>query len=551
MLTSLFTGVSGLNANMTALSVVGNNIANMNTVGFKASRATFSDILSQSLNGVSGSAQVGLGVSLSSIAPLFTQGALETTSSGMDMAIDGDGFFTMRDGTGALFYSRAGQFNIDKAGLITNPDSFVLRGFQADSAGTLSTVVSDLSISFAAIAPHSTSDIDITANLQSDAGITGFVFTAGTNEDIYFSPDGGTNYYTADLVSAGGLQAGSAYTGGQVAAAIKTAMEAADPGTNTYTVTYDEAAGAFKIANDTGNGTLILDWSNGASTAEALLGFSAVSSGTIAAGSSDTSDLTAGAFDVNNASSTSNYATAITVFDSLGNPHQVNLHFRKSLTATSGNTWEWFGVVNGTDTTSGAIEVQAQGTINFDNNGALNSESSITYPTGGFDFAGGATQNQIIAFDFGNNITAGGTGLDGVTQYGQAFAIFNQQQDGYASGSLQSIAVDASGILTGVFSNGRTRALGQVVLATFANPTSLTSMGKNLFAESTDSGVSLVGAPESSGRGSIHSNALELSTVDIAEEFVKMIAAQRGFQANSRIITTTDEILVELVNLKR
>ncbi|MFQ5329841.1 MAG: flagellar hook-basal body complex protein, partial [Thermodesulfobacteriota bacterium] len=325
MLTSLFTGVSGLNANMTALSVVGNNIANMNTVGFKASRATFSDILSQSLNGVSGSAQVGLGVSLSSIAPLFTQGALETTSSGMDMAIDGDGFFTMRDGTGALFYSRAGQFNIDKAGLITNPDSFVLRGFQADSAGTLSTVVSDLSISFAAIAPHSTSDIDITANLQSDAGITGFVFTAGTNEDIYFSPDGGTNYYTADLVSAGGLQAGSAYTGGQVAAAIKTAMEAADPGTNTYTVTYDEAAGAFKIANDTGNGTLILDWSNGASTAEALLGFSAVSSGTIAAGSSDTSDLTAGAFDVNNASSTSNYATAITVFDSLGNPHQVNL----------------------------------------------------------------------------------------------------------------------------------------------------------------------------------------------------------------------------------
>ncbi|MCP3677274.1 MAG: flagellar hook protein FlgE [Deltaproteobacteria bacterium] len=551
MLTSLFTGVSGLNANMTALSVVGNNIANMNTVGFKASRATFSDILSQSLNGVAGSSQVGLGVALSSISPLFTQGALESTGSGMDMAIDGDGFFTMRDTTGALFYSRAGQFNIDKNGLITNPDGFVLRGFQADTSGNISTVASDLSISFAAIPPNITSNVDITANLQSDDGITGFVFTSGSNEDIYFSPDGGTNYYTADLLAAGGLQAGTPYTGGQVAAAIKTSMEAADPGTNTYTVTYDDAAGAFTITNDTGNAPLVVDWSNAASTAETLLGFSAVSSGIIAAGSNDISDLTAGAFDVNNATSTSNFSTAITTFDSLGNSHQVNLHFRKSLSGLGGNTWEWFAVVNGTDTTSGSDEVQAQGTINFDNNGALNSESSITYPTGGFDFSGGATQNQTIAFDFGNNITAGGTGVDGVTQYGQAFAIYNQQQDGYASGSLQSIGVEPDGTLTGIFSNGRTRALGQVTLATFANPASLTSMGKNLFAESTDSGVALSGVPETSGRGSIHSNALEQSTVDIAEEFVKMIAAQRGFQANSRIITTTDEILVELVNLKR
>ncbi len=552
MLTSLFTGVSGLNANMTALSIIGNNIANMNTIGFKSSRASFADVLSQSINGIAGSSQVGLGVSLSSVTPVFTQGAFETTNSGLDMAIDGDGFFSLRDSSGALFYSRAGQFNMDKDGYIVNPEGYILRGYQADSSGNLSGTVGDLQLSSASVPPNATTSVDLVANLNSDSDVKGFVFTAGSNEDIRFSDDGGTTYYTADLISDGGLVAGTAYTGSQVAAAIKTAMEAANGTADTYTVTYTATTGQFTITNDSGNsGSLILAWDNALTTAETILGFNAVSSGSIAAGSSDASDNTAGQFFVNSADDSSNFSTTITVYDSLGNDHQITVYFRKSTVSATGNTWQWYAVVGSSESTSGSTEVQAQGTLTFSTGGALSSESAITYPTGGFDFSGGPTQNQTISFDFGTSILEGGTGVAGVTQYGQNSAIFDQTQDGYSSGSLQGISVDATGTLTGIFSNGRTRSMGQIILADFANPTALSLMGKNLYAESTNSGEELVGAPGSSGRGSIHSNALELSTVDVAEEFVKMISAQRGFQANSRIITTTDEILSELVNLKR
>ncbi|MBI5599101.1 MAG: flagellar hook protein FlgE [Deltaproteobacteria bacterium] len=548
MLTSLFTGVSGMNANMTALSVIGNNIANMNTVGFKASRASFSDILSQTLNGVSGSAQVGLGVTLSSITPLFTQGAFETTGNGLDMAVDGDGFFVLRDSTGANYYSRAGQFNVNKDGYITNPEGYVLRGYQADSMGALTSTVGDLQLSSAAIPPNSTAQVDFTANLQSDAEIKGFVFTNAA-DDIVFNAGGPD--ITLQLIADGGLRANTPYTGAQVAAALETALEATNGSTDTYTVTYDGATGKFNITNDNGNvNPLNVKWATDpGTTAEAVLGFTADDA--VAVGSSVISDAAAGAFDVAFPSATANFSTAVTVYDSLGNSHQINVYFRKDTAAASGNAWEWFAVVDAADSSSSTAQTQAQGTLTFNTNGALDSTTSTTYPTGGFDFSGGATQDQIIGFGFGTSIVSGGTGIDGVTQYGQGFAVYNQQQDGYASGSLQGVSADTDGVLTGIFSNGRTRTLGEVVLADFPNSTALALMGKNLYAESTGSGQPLVGAPNSSGRGGIHSNALELSTVDIAEEFVKMISAQRGFQANSKVITTTDEILNELVNIKR
>lgn len=551
MLTSLFTGVSGLNANMTALSVIGNNIANMNTIGFKASRVSFADILSQSITGVSGSAQIGLGVTLSSVTPLFNQGTFETTSSGLDLAIDGDGFFILRDSTGALFYSRAGQFSIDKDGYIVNPEGYILRGYQADSTGTVTSTIDDMKVSFAAVPPRATTTVSLVGNLDSDAEIKGFVFTSGSDEDIYVSFDGGTTYTTVDLISDGGLISGKAYTGTAVAAAIKTALETKNGSSDTYTVTYDGSTGKFSIANDSGNSnTIVIAWTNANSTAATKLGFTA--DDTITVGSSATSDQAGGAFDVNDPDGTSNFSTTVTVYDSLGNAHDIAIYFRKDSTNPSGNTWEWFAVVDGNDNAnSSSDQVQAQGTLTFNTDGALVSESSITYPTGGFDFAGGATQDQQITFDFGTSTTEGGTGTDGITQYGQTSAITNQEQDGYGAGTLQKLSIDSDGIITGVFSNGKTKALGQVVLAKFQNPSGLTQMGDNLFSESTASGQPLVGAPGTSGRGTLHSNALELSTVDIAEEFVKMISAQRGFQANARIITTTDEILSELVNLKR
>jgi flagellar hook protein FlgE len=550
MLSSLFSGVSGINANLAVLSVIGNNIANVNTVGFKGSRVSFADILSQSLTG---SNQIGLGVKMSSIQKLFSQGAFQSTSNMLDVAISGDGFYMVNDASmGTTYYTRAGQFNIDKDGFIVNPEQLRLQGYMADSTGVLQNTITDLVVSNATIPPNDTSNIAITANLDSNAATTGYVFTSGSNEDIRFSIDGGTNYLTADLVSDGALSSGVATTGAAVATAIKTALEAANGISDTYTVAYDDQTGLFTITNDTGNsGTLVLDWSDAASTSYSLLGFTAATSGNIAAGSSDTSNAAGGAFVLASAGDTSNFSTPVTVYDSLGNSHVMTMYYRKDNLGGTGNVWEWFAIVDAADSTSGITEIQAQGTVTFDTNGALYSESTITYPTGGFDFAGGAAQNQQIATNFGTSIGEGGSGTDMTTQYGTASGLAGLTQDGYASGTLRSISVAQDGLISGVYSNGRDLTLGQMLLASFQSVEGLKSSGNNLYSETYSSGQALVGAPGSSGRGSVQANTLELSNIDIAEQFVGMITAQRGFQASSRIITTTDELLAELVNLKR
>lgn len=262
----------------------------------------------------------------------------------------------------------------------------------------------------------------------------------------------------------------------------------------------------------------------------------------------DSSSTIPAAFDVNDPTSTSNFSTAMTVYDSLGNGHLTTVYFRKSAEAATGNTWEWYAVVDGAELTGGVTAIQAQGTIDFDTTGAMD---TVTTTLSDFDFSGGATQSQAITFDFGSTIAGGGTGLDGTTQFGSTSATVSQNQDGYSSGALQGFSIDQEGLITGLFTNGQTRVLGQVVLSTFSSPDGLTMMGSNLYAESFESGQPIVGAPNTAGRGGIFANSLELSNVDLGSEFINLITAQRGFQANSRIITTTDEILGELVNLKR
>ncbi len=550
MQSSLFTGISGINANLSVLSVIGNNVANVNTTGFKGSRAAFSDILSQSLTGNN---QIGLGVSLSNVQKSFAQGAFETTGNILDMAVSGDGFFLVNDPTlSTTYYTRAGQFSIDKNGAVVNPDGYKLQGYMADTAGALQNAVTDLSVATGSIAPNASSAINLEANLDSNAPITGFVFTTATNEDIYFSIDGGTAWLTADLISGGSLVSGNANTGAATAVAIKDALETANGNADTYTVAYDDQTGLFTITNDTGNtGTLVLDWSNAATTSEAVLGFTAASSGSIAAGSSDVSNSAAGVFTLAKAGDTSNFTTPVTVYDSLGNSHVLTMYFRKDSLGATGNVWEWFAVVGANDSTAGVEQIQAQGTITFNTNGALYNESATTYATGGFDFTGGPVQNQSITFDYGTSIVQSGTGKDGTTQYGTDSGISALTQDGYSSGTLRSISIGQDGVILGVYSNGRDLTMGQVLLAGFASQEGLKSSGSNLFSETFSSGQPIVGSPGSSGRGLVQSNTLELSNIDIAQQFVNMITAQRGFQASSRIITTTDELLAELVNLKR
>jgi len=428
MLTTLYTAVSGMNANGTSLSVIGDNIANQNTVGFKASTVAFGDVLSQTLAGVSGSAQVGRGVLVSSVNPQFTQGSFETTSSALDMAIDGDGFFIVNE-NGANYYTRAGQFSLDKDGNIVNPDGLVLQGFQADATGNITGTLGDLKMATTQSVASATSSATVAVNLDATAQVPGAAFTLGT------PPTTPANY---------------------------------------------------------------------------------------------------------------NFSNTISVYDSQGGAHDVTLYYVK----TADNAWTVHYVHDDPANPGQLVEAGTQD-LTFGKDGSLTDDNSGTAIN--FDFGGSVTSPQAITFNYGTGTgeTPAGTGLDSTTQFASSSAVINLTQDGYSAGSLKNVSISQDGRITGVFTNGQTRTIGQVALAKFVAPTALTKLGKNLYAQTYDSGQPLVGAAGTSGLGSIVSNSLELSNVDLAQEFVNMISAQRGFEANSRIITTTDELMQEVVNLKR
>ncbi len=423
MLSSLWTGISGLDANGAAMGIIGNNIANVNTIGFKGSTAAFSDILSQTLTGSNGMNQIGRGVKLDAVQTQFLQGSFETTGSSTDMAIDGNGFFIVRNEDGGQYYTRAGQFIIDDDGYLVNPENLVVQGYSIDSNGDVSTTLSDINLSKSISNPQITSGVDLSVNLDADSQVPTTAWNLATlSSDMY------------------------------------------------------------------------------------------------------------------------NYTTSVTIYDSLGGAHPVSIYFVK----TGTNAWTAHYVY--TDSTDTIQEAGSQN-LTFGSDGSLTTDNEA--PINFTNIADGATTPQPITFDYGTGTAGGGTGLDQSTQFASSSVTNMINQDGYQSGSLLSVSVDLEGVVTGLFSNGQTRQIAQLALADFASPWGLAKMGGNLYAESHSSGQPVINKPGSGGVGTIHSNALEQSNVDLAAEFVKLITTQRGFQANSKIITTSDEMLADLVNLKR
>jgi flagellar hook protein FlgE len=252
-------------------------------------------------------------------------------------------------------------------------------------------------------------------------------------------------------------------------------------------------------------------------------------------------------WDPQNPASTASFSTSMTVYDSLGNAHDLNVYFRK----TAANTLDYHVLVSGSDVVPPApgtnVEV-GSGALNFTTDGALDSEAVGAAIT--VDFAG-ATGGQAITLDFGQSIAEGGTGLGGTTQFGAPSSVSSQSQDGYASGDFAGIAVDGTGLVQGLYTNGEKVAAGQLAVAKFRANTRLARAGQNLWIETRDSGTAALGTASSGGRGAISASALETSNVDLAEQFVGLIQHQRSFSANSKTITTADEMLQELINIKR
>lgn len=428
ILTSMWTGVSGMTAQGEALGVTADNIANSNTTGFKASRAEFQDIMSRSIGGIDGGNQLGRGVRIGAVNPLLSQGNIDHTDRSTDVAIDGNGYFQVKGNEG-VSYTRDGSFHFDKEGYLVTNDKQRIQGYQANSKGQIENKMGDIKFPKALVNASATNKIKLDLNLDSR-----------------------------------------------------------------------------QIANSK-------------------------------------------TFDPKDPYKTSHYATAVEIYDSQGNKHLLNLFFNKG----DDRTWTYHGLIDGKEMEGGAPQGQqlaqaCEGKVSFTEDGLLKSqELSVS----NFNFAGGAKPDQQIKIDFGDDIANGGKGLDGTKQFGKDSDIISWNQDGYSAGTVTNMSFNDEGILTASYSNGQVLDLGQIVLSNFENPEALQKIGKNLFKQSRDSGEASVGAPRMSGRGSLMAKSLERSNVDLAGEFVNMITNQRAFQANSKTITTSDELLNEVIQLKR
>jgi flagellar hook protein FlgE len=402
----MYSGLSGLSSFGEAMSVVGDNIANLNTIGFKYSAVHFEDLMSQLVSTGSGPGQVGRGSRISDISTVWSQGSLETSADDVDVAITGAGFLIVKDPlSNGLYYTRDGNFALNKDGYLINAHGYRVQGKTIDPVtGTPMGVDTDITITQNYAAPKATSVMEMVLNLDANAEV-----------------------------------------------------------------------------DDT-------------------------------------------------------YSTSMSVYDNLGNVHTLTFTFTKE----ADNEWSVSGKLDDQDITAQITDQGGGGPSNllFDDNGSMT--------------AGGLYDIDLSAYNVGEvafNLrdTSGGS----TTQYAASSVTNFSSQDGYGPGFLQRISIDNNGVITGHYSNGQIIPHYQLTLARFNAPGKLHREGSNLYTETQDSGVPLTGSPGNNGLGTVNANALEQSNVDLSNEFVHMILYQRAFQANSRIITTTDNLLEEVLALKR
>ena len=417
---SFSAALAGLAANNQYLAVIGNNLANINTVAFKASSVSFQDLVSQTVGGASiNPMQVGLGVTTGSISPVFSQGAIQNTREATNVAIQGSGFFIVRNSEGNS-YTRAGNFSFDSAGKLVTPDGQYVQGYTQINA------------------------------------TTGAVVTTGVPTDITVPP--------------GVLRAPVATTSFQT----KTNLSADDAVGDTFTA-------------------------------------------------------------------------SVQIYDSLGAPHVATILYTK----TAASSWSYEITVPGTEatgtagTTAGTVRVGPIGTITFDGDGVMTAPAADVSLPGPTTWTNGAGVSAITWDLLDANATPSLTG------YNSPSSTNSMSQNGSAAGQIENVSITSDGTIMATFGAGQSVALGQLALANFNNPKGLLKLGNSRYGESQSAGVANVGTAGTGGRGTLIGSALEGSNVDVAQEFTNMILAQRGYQANSKTITTVDEMLLETLNLKR
>ena len=565
---SMWTGISGLLAHGEKMNVIGNNLANVNTVGFKGARMDFEDFIQQDVNSAAGVTQVGRGVSIGAIYGDFSQGAFETTNEATDLAISGKGFFQVKvPNEDTEYYTRSGNFRFNKDGYLTDPHGYRLQGWQIETpkpslaTGTVSATSSTSSIKGAGVPrdvqlegftaePKHTSNVTLNVNLDS---------TAGNNKSVPTTPEQGmTSLFNAWDGTAATPLADDAF-------AYQTTIKVYDEGGTAHnlTVYFDQVADSevdnlpagqkqweyIVTVPPSEDGRYIAD-SAASVPANVPTGFSEVG-GTVQ-GLLMTGTLTfdSGGQLVNQSAFTLN--TSPTAPDLTG-----------TTAADSENKDNWVSApysTNGFPLFSANFTSLAGASSPFD----ASPEGSLMELNFGLKHTGTLTSTDLTTVE--NSGGAGNppdfTSLPGstasferesssTTSFNGASSTLKQSQDGYTFGFLQNVSVDRDGILRGRYSNGVILDLYQITLYDFQSEHNLRREGGNLFSATRDSGEAAPGPANANGFGSIHSNSLEQSNVDMAKEFVTMITTQRGFQGNSKVITTTDRMLETVVQMKR
>lgn len=512
MASSLYAGISGLNASAKQLDVIGNNIANVNTVGFRAGKIQFADILSQSMSGGSSNAmQIGRGVAVSDIATQFSSGSVETTSNATDLSIDGEGFFMVNDGNAGTYYTRAGAFHLDSDGNLVDVNGYTVQGYNLLSANP--NTITDISLKDVQSNPEVTTTVSVGANLNSQTD-AGRIFNAA--QTVYDSlGQAHTLKMEFQKTEANGCWSIRAYLDNNEVNAIDYSGLAFDENGTlesvygaTATETLTTVAGTASVAVDR-EGQIYRD---GALTL--------------------TRGATAGGWTIASAEY-ENAVIASSGVDGVDDLLAIDLDGAggADITVSLGGTWA------AADTIALALDQTATAPVDITMQAAA--------------LSNGATIG--LSESGANEVTWDLVGADAeaLTGFASTSVVKALTHDGYASGVLQSISVQSDGTITGFFTNGQTSSVGQLVLADFSNPSGLQRMGSNLFGETLSSGVAIKNAPGSAGMGELTANSLELSNTDLATEFVNMITAQRAYQASAKVVTTTDTLMSELMNIKR
>jgi flagellar hook protein FlgE len=540
---AILSGVSGLLANQTMLDVAGDNLANVNTYGYKASRVTFSEMLAQTMReatqptatvGGTNPEQVGGGVRVASIDHNMSQGNMISTGQPLDMAIEGNGYFTLNNGQQNV-YTRVGNFAVDANYYLVDPST----GYRVQRVGSEGVAEG--------FQNPASNDIQIPYNVALPAkASTTITFNGNLSADSNSSP-------TASL-----LTSGISYTTGQAIAGSDTLISSLDQAKNvsagdTIAITGTTAAGVAVNTTFTITSTSTLGDLMSAITAAFPGSTASVSNGEIkladgVAGYSQT-DLNlaysgAGSigfpsyFKVLTAGGESTQDTNIEVYDAKGTGNVLQIAFVRS---TTPNTWD-------------AVLMSSTGDISFTNrringitfgaNGSYGGLASGGTAAFGLKYSTGGSQDVTL-----NLGTSGG--LDGLSQLGGASTASASGQDGYQSGHLSSVSVNQDGTIVGMFTNGVRENIASIQLATFQNPAGLQGTNGGYFVPSANSGEPMPTTAQSGGAGTVQGGSLEKSNVDMASEFVNLIEAQNGYQANARTIQTANQMLSDLSTMIR